>query len=111
MIRITVNRDEEGRIAGIRVRGHADYGEYGQDIVCAAVSGITIGLTNASESLLGVRLFREEDNTDGELDLRVPAGLSSETDGRVRFLLEAMQSSLRSIADEYKDYVQMDEHS
>ena len=33
-------RDGQGRFAGFAARGHADFAEFGQDIVCAAVSAI-----------------------------------------------------------------------
>ncbi len=40
MLEITFFRDGDGRFAGFAARGHADFAEYGQDIVCAAVSAI-----------------------------------------------------------------------
>ena len=40
MLEITFYRDGVGRFAGFAARGHADFAEYGQDIVCAAVSAI-----------------------------------------------------------------------
>jgi len=41
MITVEVFRGADGRIRGFRAQGHAGYGEYGNDIVCAAVSAIT----------------------------------------------------------------------
>jgi uncharacterized protein YsxB (DUF464 family) len=40
LLEITFYRDGAGRFAGFGARGHADFAEYGQDIVCAAVSAI-----------------------------------------------------------------------
>jgi uncharacterized protein YsxB (DUF464 family) len=40
LLEITIFRDGDGRFAGFAARGHADFAEYGQDIVCAAVSAI-----------------------------------------------------------------------
>ena len=39
MITVTVTR-ENGNPVGFRVSGHANMGEYGEDLVCAAVSAI-----------------------------------------------------------------------
>lgn len=108
MIRITVERDQQRRIDRVVIRGHARFGEYGQDIVCAGVSAISIGLVNACETLLGVRLHQDDD-ADGKLDCRVPDGLDPETDDRVRFLMEAMVTALQSVAQEYSSYVHMEE--
>lgn len=40
MLEITFFRDGDRRFAGFAARGHADFAEFGQDIVCAAVSAI-----------------------------------------------------------------------
>ncbi len=51
MIRITVKRNEH--IESIEVKGHANSNEYGRDLVCAIVSGITTGLANALYEMVG----------------------------------------------------------
>lgn len=59
MITVEVYRNADGRIRGFRSTGHAGYGEYGEDIVCAAVSAITqttvIGLMNHLELPVAVK--------------------------------------------------------
>ena len=40
MIAVEVYRDAGGRVRGFGCSGHADFGEHGEDIVCAAVSAI-----------------------------------------------------------------------
>lgn len=45
MIQITVKRNTY--IESIEVKGHANSGPYGEDLVCAIISGITTGLANA----------------------------------------------------------------
>jgi uncharacterized protein YsxB (DUF464 family) len=40
MLEVTFYRDERGRLTGLSALGHADFAEYGEDIVCAAVSAI-----------------------------------------------------------------------
>ncbi|SFS96200.1 hypothetical protein SAMN05444972_11354 [Marininema halotolerans] len=92
--------------------GHAEFGEYGQDIVCAAVSGIAIGLANATETLLGVRIYGEVDaDSGGHLDCQLPKGLAPDVEERVRLLMEAMATSLQSVADEYSSYVKITENT
>jgi uncharacterized protein YsxB (DUF464 family) len=40
VLEVTFYRDQRDRFAGISAHGHVDFAEHGQDIVCAAVSGI-----------------------------------------------------------------------
>ena len=40
MIKISVMRQDDEKIIGLSVEGHAGAGAYGQDIVCAAVSAL-----------------------------------------------------------------------
>ena len=46
MIKGTFKRNDSGRIKTFELTGHADAGEYGSDIVCAAVSALTINTVN-----------------------------------------------------------------
>ena len=42
MISVKILRNSASRIVGFEVSGHANYAEYGQDIVCAAVSAFCV---------------------------------------------------------------------
>jgi len=55
MIRISVKHDE------IRISGHADYDEFGKDIVCASVSSIAITTVNAILRLEDTIEFESKD--------------------------------------------------
>ena len=40
MIRVDLTRNAAGQPLTLRITGHADQGDYGEDIVCAAVSAL-----------------------------------------------------------------------
>ncbi|SDW26599.1 hypothetical protein SAMN05444487_102101 [Marininema mesophilum] len=112
MIQVTITRDSQGRLERVVMDGHADFGEYGRDIVCAAVSGVAIGLANATEKLLGVRIHGDADEVSGgHLECQLPKGLAPDVEERVRLLMEAMATSLQSIADEYRSFVKVTENT
>ena len=46
MIKITASR-KNGKIVNLTVKGHANSGPHGEDLVCAAVSSILVGGCNA----------------------------------------------------------------
>lgn len=50
MIKVLTEK-ENNRIKRVLIKGHANYDKYGQDIVCAAVSAMTITTVNAIASL------------------------------------------------------------
>lgn len=104
MIRIKVERGQTGAISRVAVTGHANYGEYGRDLVCAAVSGITISMANAMEQLTGVTLHQPDDG-EGKVDLRIPEEIDKQTHQKLTLLLEATFLALKNVADEYPAYV------
>lgn len=68
MLEVIFFRDERDRPAGFSARGHTDFAEHGQDIVCAAVSAIL------QAARLGVERYAQNDarasQKPGRLDLR-----------------------------------------
>ncbi len=56
-------------ISRIRVTGHAGAGEYGRDLVCAAVSALVINFINSAEAVCGIRLNARVD--PGDVDVWV----------------------------------------
>jgi uncharacterized protein YsxB (DUF464 family) len=104
MIRIRVQQDRKGLIQQIKVTGHANFAEHGMDIVCAAVSAVTIGLVNAMEQITGVTVHQADDG-EGKVDCRMPTGLPSDVTAKLALLMEAMDLSLKGIAEAYPDFI------
>lgn len=107
MIKVQVKRHPSGDIEGFTIDGHAGYANPGEDIVCAAVSGISFGMINAVEMLLDVTLPAKQ-NDGGYLHCTVPE-LSADKQEKLQLLLEGMICSLRSVAMEYGDFVKVND--
>jgi uncharacterized protein YsxB (DUF464 family) len=104
MIRIRVKK-RQGLVEQIKVTGHANFAEHGMDIVCAAVSAVTIGLVNAMEQITGVTVHQSDDG-EGKVDCRIPEDLpTEEVRTQLGLLMQAMDLSLKGIADGYPEYV------
>lgn len=109
MIKIRVKRDGHNRVERVLITGHADFDKHGKDIVCAAVSGISIGMVNAVEQIFGVQMHAEDDG-DGKVDCRLPDEIKDpDRREKIGLLLEAMVVSLQNVADEFPSYVKMNE--
>ena len=85
---------------GIEVSGHAEFGEYGTDLVCASVSSIMFGFMNALDAL-------DEDVEIRQLDNSISiVNRSSSKVIRDYFELTLMQ--LKTIEESYGDFIKVE---
>jgi uncharacterized protein YsxB (DUF464 family) len=105
MITVHVRRRTSGDVEQITINGHAGYADPGQDIVCAAVSGISLGMINAIEIQLGIALPVKQ-GKDGFLQITAPV-LDSDMHLKLQLILDVMISSLQSVALEYGKFVKI----
>ncbi|KRM72826.1 ribosomal-processing cysteine protease Prp [Lacticaseibacillus brantae] len=109
MIKSVIERDEQGNIDRFTLTGHADSGDYGKDIVCAAVSAVSIGAVNGIEALAGFEPTVDADEVNGgHLQMTVDQELTGEQMHIVQIILENMVLSLQSIQAQYGDYLSLE---
>lgn len=97
MIKISVYKDENGRVNGFHCIGHAGYAEAGSDIICAAVSALTMTTVNSIESFTSDVFSYEEDPEQGMMDLKIVSPLS----GASELLLNSLILGLSGIEEAY----------
>lgn len=97
MIRATIFRDENRQIRAFSVKGHAGYAPAGEDIICAAVSVLTINTINSIEKLTTDRFESQIEEASGDVSfvLTDTAGRESE------LLLESFVIGLDGIEQSY----------
>ena len=93
MIKIKVNY-KDNFIDSFKISGHANYDDYGKDIVCAAVSASVLTTINGIIALDNSIL--EVDNILDKMTIKV---LKNEKNSQV--LLNSMLSNLKSLVVEY----------
>ena len=102
----------DGLYYGFTESGHAGYAEAGQDIVCAAVSVMTMLVINTAEVSFGadVEYTIDEDTTD--VTVKIPS-LLTEKDEKKRFavsgLLQGYFIQLMDMLEDYYDYLSVEE--
>ncbi|MDO4572811.1 MAG: ribosomal-processing cysteine protease Prp [Clostridia bacterium] len=99
MITLTLLK-RNGRPAGFRCSGHANRGEYGNDLVCSAVSAITQTCVIGLIDILGLRAEVSADEASG-LDCRLPSDMDEPQRERAALLLETMLAGLRAVEASY----------
>ena len=104
MIKIDFFKNEKNLMVDYEVNGHADYAEEGKDIVCAAVSVLTLAAINGLEEHLKRELFYE--CSDGDLKVT----LKQTPDDLTQAILVTMEMALKDIAEQYPQRVRIKEH-
>ncbi len=111
MIRITIYKDKNDYIKRYSVSGHANYDEYGRDIVCAAVSVLTqTGLLSINkvakieENQISYSINQE----NGFLDVEILEDISLEELKNAQIILMSLVVGLESIIDSYPEYVTLE---
>ena len=104
MTHISVYRTEEGKYRGITCIGHAEYGNSGEDIVCAAISALVITAANSLEALADIEPTTVINQEEGLLDLR----WKDDTNERMQLLMDSLILGLTGIMNQYgKTYIDL----
>ncbi len=86
MTKITFYQNHAGQYTGFEVRNHSGFGEEGSDIVCAAISALTINTVNSLERLTDDNFSVESDEEAALIRLTIPGEHSPEADLLIRSL-------------------------
>lgn len=109
MVKVNVVRDNSGFIWEYTVKGHAESGEYGQDIVCASVSVIAYTGANALEELAGIKLENTRYFTvkDGYMKCVIPSDIPEEKKNTVKIILDTIVVGFKQLeyTPSYKKYI------
>lgn len=99
---------KDSSIVSVELSGHADSGPYGYDIVCAAVSALTIGTANSLMVLAGIPLDVKSANEEGGyLKFSLPKDLTEKQIETARILLDSLCLSLSSTEEEYGEHLKI----
>ena len=98
MTTVVICKDQSGSYRSFYCMGHAEYAKPGKpDILCAAVSALTIGTINSLEELAGEKLTIAQNEETGFL----PCDFKSVLQEKSVFLLDSMVFSLENLSREY----------
>ena len=106
MIKAVFQRDAAGSIFSFELSGHADAGEYGSYVVCAAVSALAISATNGIDALAGATPSVQTDESDGGyLAVELPMYMTQEQNNISQILLENLLLGLQAIQMEHTENI------
>lgn len=96
MIQVIVKKQED-RIIGFHIEGHSGYADHGSDIVCAAVSALSLNCVNSIDQFTEDDFSVESDEDRGLLDFELTSVLSEQS----QLLLRSMLLGIRGIEKSY----------
>ena len=104
----------DGVYYGFEEQGHTGYGEAGEDILCSALSAMTMLIINTVEISYASRVDYKIDEETTDIRLTIPAALpENEKDEKKRFaisgLLQGYFFQLNDLVEEYYDFLSVDE--
>ena len=95
MITVTVEKKKDAYVRFLS-KGHAGYAEYGQDIVCAAVSALIINTVNSIEQLTADQI--EVTEKDGFVSFRFNKPITEQG----TLLMDSLLLGLTEIENSYQ---------
>lgn len=104
MIKADFFFSKEGQIAGFRIRGHALYGDPGEDIVCASVSSAAYMTANTLTDIVKVKMAIENAN-DGMMKVVV----STADRDKAEYFLEGLKLHITELAKMYPRNIRVTE--
>ncbi|WP_100402220.1 ribosomal-processing cysteine protease Prp [Bacillus sp. FJAT-42315] len=107
MIQVNITKRPSGKISSFLMEGHAEFAEYGKDLVCAAATAVTFGGLNAILSLTEADLQIDQGKDGGFLRCIVPENLSESEQEKVQLLFEGMVVSLQTIERDYSKHLKI----
>ena len=99
MIKVNLLNNKEN-ILGFEISGHADYDEYGKDIVCSAVSILAYTCVNTLGIYTDKFIF-----SDDESLMRLE---SFETNEKIGVVFTSFRTGIRTLEQSYSDFVKLD---
>jgi hypothetical protein len=103
MIHIVIYKDINDHYKGFECMGHAGYDDHGYDIVCSAVSVLTINTVNSIEMLTSSAFSFEDAEEGGYMKMM----FHDTPDHDAVILMEAMIMGLGSLEDTYSDFIKL----
>lgn len=98
-----------GMLKEFRVTGHAGYDEYGQDIVCSAVTAIVYTVLGSFGELAGIHDFKDIQNgdTNDYIDFRLPDAMTEKQMTIADTLMKTLLIGLKQIENEYSAFLKV----
>lgn len=106
MIKVHVVKSGEN-YRSFKVSGHANFDEYGRDIVCAAISVLAQTAASAVFELANIQPKVVVKEKTGLLSCELPRNLDEKKQQTVNIIVGTFLVGIRGVLDQYPKYLQL----
>lgn len=101
MINVEFYLNKNNKLCGFQITGHSGYGEYGSDIVCAAVSALAINTIHSIHRFSSDTVKVQYDDEDGFILLTLPQEVRNHPENETLLFLQSLELGLSNIQKDY----------
>lgn len=99
---------KNNKILEVECDGHTNYGEKGEDIVCASLSSIVQTAVLGILMIAELELEMERDDERGYLKFTLPEKLSSKQEIQACAILDTMVCGISDLYESFSDFIELE---
>ena len=107
MTKITISK-KNNKIVDVECDGHTNYGEKGEDIVCASLSSIVQTAVLGLLMVALVELDMKRDDDKGYLKFTLPENMTEEQETKACAILDTMLCGVSDLYETFSDYIELE---
>lgn len=107
MTKVVISK-KDNKIFEVECDGHTNYGEKGEDIVCASLSSIVQTAVLGLLMIALVELNMKRDNERGYLKFTLPEKLDEKQEIQVSAILDTMLCGISDLYESFSDYIELE---
>lgn len=96
------------KIFEVECDGHTNYGEKGEDIVCASLSSIVQTAVLGLLMVATVKVDMKRDDENGYLKFTIPEKLDESEDVKACAILDTMLCGISDLYESFSDYIELE---
>ncbi len=99
---------KNSHIVSVECDGHTNYGEKGEDIVCAALSSVVQTATLGLMSVVGINLQYERNEKRGYMKIVMPENLTELEQIKADAILDTMLCGISDLNEGFSDFIELE---
>lgn len=107
MTKVTITK-KDNYITVVECDGHTNYGEKGEDIVCAALSSVVQTALLGILVVAGVEAKVERNDDDGYLKFSLPSNMTDDEQQKCEVILQTMLCGVSDLNVGFSDFIELE---